>query len=175
MLALSLLMERLLNSTNHHLFAQEVSNLLNEGETVDPSCSYSHGARALWGSGIQWEWEEAEEQARQAVELSSDPHSREVARATLGCYLIRRGKIQSGYSELPQPKIERCLCPLVWITHGDARFLARDFTGSLKVLEEALDFHPYHWLLHVSRARALAALKRFSWRAALIAARKVAL
>lgn len=158
MLALSLLMQRLLNSASDELLAQEVWNVLNEAESIDPSCSSVHGARALWGSGVEWRWDQAEEQAQQAVELSSDKHSREVALTTLGCYLIRRGDIQSGFLHLPQPKIERCLCPLIWITHGDARFLARDFVGSLAALEEALHFHPHHWLLHLSRARALAAL-----------------
>src|SRR4029450_1741016 len=96
------------------------SKLLSEATEIDSSWPFIYVARALWRSAFNRHWDEAEEEDYRAGDRSRGVLMKAVTQTALGSYLIRRGKLYCGARELPQPRLELFLNPLIWVCQADA-------------------------------------------------------
>ena len=108
-----------------------------------------------------WQWERAQEELQQALELAGSDETQYVVGAWQGCYLVERGELEKGLQRLRWASAACPLSPFIARFLAEAHFLARDFPGCVAVSRRALRLHPHCWLLYRSLGRALTALGQY--------------
>jgi tetratricopeptide (TPR) repeat protein len=108
------------------------------------------------------QWQRASDELQQGLELAADDVTRLGGLAWQGVYFARLGDLDRGLHQLHQASQGFPLSPHVWFFLAEARYLARDFTGSVAASEEGLQLHPHCWYLHGTAARSLTILREYA-------------
>jgi DNA-binding winged helix-turn-helix (wHTH) protein len=138
-----------------------VSQLAKASE-IHPQSAEVHLSRSRLHCVWDLDWQRAADELQQGLELAADDVTRLAGRAWQGVYLARLGDLDRGLHQLHQASQAFPLSSHVWFFLAEARYLARDFTGSIAASEEGLQLHPHCWYLHASAARPLAILGEYA-------------
>jgi DNA-binding winged helix-turn-helix (wHTH) protein/tetratricopeptide (TPR) repeat protein len=135
--------------------------LLEEANQLDPACAEVHLSRSRFLCLGEWQWERAQEDLQQALELANNDETRHMVGAWQGSHLVEQGEIEKGLQRLRRANAACPLSPFIVRFLAEAHFLARDFTGCLDIIRKALRLHPHSWLLYRTSGRALTALGEY--------------
>lgn len=119
---------------------------------LDPTLSEAHVSLAFVYWQFDWNWEKAEQEFKQAIELSpNNPESR----AAYGFFLVLMGRADAGLAELNEASRLNPLSIETALYVPPGYFLARRYEDALKRAREAIETAPDFWLLHLVAGRSL--------------------
>jgi tetratricopeptide (TPR) repeat protein len=113
------------------------------------------GTVAFW---YDWDYERAESLLRHALKLHSSSADSQVFLAHL---LSNLGRFDEAIVEIRRARAFDDKWAVPRALEGQFRFMARDYDGALKTLDETLEVHPDFWPAHLFRIWTLAALGRY--------------
>lgn len=135
--------------------------LLQDASRMDSSCPDVHLSQSrLFGLG-HWQWQQAQEELQQTLELTVNSDTRYLVQAWQGCHLVERGELDTGLQLLQAAHTACPLSPFLSRFTAEAHFLARDFSGCVALTRQSLQLHPHCWLLYRVLGRALTALGEY--------------
>jgi DNA-binding winged helix-turn-helix (wHTH) protein/Tfp pilus assembly protein PilF len=160
-LANTLLFRMVLGDLDRNEAVPRAQALLEEANQIDPPCAGVHLSRSRLLCLGHWQWERAQEELQQALELAGSDEIQYIVGAWQGCHLVERGELEKGLQRLRWADAACPLSPFIARFLAEAHFLARDFPGCVAVSRRALRLHPHCWLLYRALGKALTALGQY--------------